>query len=116
MVMRISMVCPLATSLGTGITLISKGKSFCISGPSSLIQDANENDAERINSTNPVFNLLNIAIMVSIFKSEIVIQRLPMVETVPDLYTTKLLCVLLESPQICLIDRFQSSVFHQLHR
>ena len=74
MVMRISTVCPLATSLGTGITLTSKGKLFCISSSSSLLQDTNVTEAVRIvrntyNGSSPVLNLLNIAIIVLRFKS-----------------------------------------------
>tara|TARA_R110002074_G_scaffold587_5_gene3072 strand:+ start:13434 stop:13661 length:228 start_codon:yes stop_codon:yes gene_type:complete len=67
--MRISTVCPLATSLGTGITLTSKGKSLCISRSSSLLQDTKETEAVRIAKStyigsNPILNLLNIVIIV----------------------------------------------------
>jgi len=73
MVMRISTVCPLATSLGTGITLTSKGKLFCISSSSSLLQDTNVTEAVRIAKStyignNPILNLLNIAIIIFVLK------------------------------------------------
>ncbi|OJV48138.1 MAG: hypothetical protein BGO40_07050 [Chryseobacterium sp. 39-10] len=69
MVILISTVCPLATSFGTGITLTSKGKSLCISSSSSLLQDTSEMEAVRIANSiyigsNPILNLLNIAIIV----------------------------------------------------
>jgi hypothetical protein len=72
MAMRISTVCPLATSFGTGITFTSKGKSFCISSSSSLLQDTKVTEAVRIASityigSNPILNLLNIAIIVLSF-------------------------------------------------
>jgi len=74
MVMRISTVWPLATSLGTGIMFTSKGKSFCISSSSSLLQDTKQTEAVRIaNNTYigsiPILNLLNIAIIVLHFKN-----------------------------------------------
>jgi hypothetical protein len=72
--MRISTVCPLAIAVGTGIMFTSKGKSFCISSSSSLVQDTNVTEAVRIVKntyigSNPILNLLNIAIIVSIFKN-----------------------------------------------
>jgi hypothetical protein len=74
MVMRISTVCLLAIAVGTGITLTSKGKLFCISSSSSLVQDTNVTEAVRIAKSkyigsNPILNLLNIAIIVSVFKN-----------------------------------------------
>jgi len=74
MLIRISTVCPLAISLGTGITLTSKGKSFCISSSSSLLQDTNVTEAVRIAKSiyielNPILNLLNIAIIILHFKN-----------------------------------------------
>jgi hypothetical protein len=72
--MRISTVCPLAIAVGTGIMFTSKGKSFCISSSSSLLQDTKETEAVRIAKStyigsNPILNLLNIAIIVSVFKN-----------------------------------------------
>ena len=74
MVNLISTVCPLAISFGTGITVTSKGKSFCISSSSSLLQDTSVTEAVRIAKStyigsNPILNLLNIAISVSVFKN-----------------------------------------------
>ncbi|VXC56954.1 conserved hypothetical protein [Sphingobacterium multivorum] len=74
MVIRISTVCPFTTSFGIGITLTSKGKSFCISSSSSLLQDTKETEAVKIAiityiGNNPILNLLNIAIIVLRFKS-----------------------------------------------
>jgi hypothetical protein len=65
---------PIGNIFRYGITLTSKGKSFCISSSSSLLQDTNETEAVRIArntyiGNNPILNLLNIAIIVLRFKS-----------------------------------------------
>jgi hypothetical protein len=62
----------MAIFLGTGITLTSKGKSFCIASSSSLLQDTKVTEAVRIAKrtyigSNPILNLLNIAIIIFTF-------------------------------------------------
>ncbi|MFL9831717.1 AraC family transcriptional regulator [Flavobacterium sp. ST-87] len=100
--MRISTVCPLATSLGTGITLTSKGKSFCISSSSSLLQDTNVTEAVRIvrNLSDEILRTMAKEYHLSSVQSEVSLPMIAIeVNDVLQNYITSLKTIL-ENPKL----------------